>query len=141
MNFSDIFRNVCQINVDQFQIFSCHLCRQILSQISECSPQGEINCGASSEPKIIQNGFLLMHMLEFLDIHDKCRKSGLEAPLWREELERNIVRQFCIMSSFICLRIFHLDEPFEHSIKCFLCIVGRVLNSSKAVPGVGWMGP
>ena len=64
-----------------FRFFSCHLCRQILSQISECSPQGKINCGASSEPKIIQNDFLLMHMLEFLDIHDKCRKSGLEAPL------------------------------------------------------------
>ena len=56
-----------------FRFFSCHLCRQILSQISECSPQGKINCGAPSEPKIIQNDFLLMHMLEFLDIHDKCR--------------------------------------------------------------------
>ena len=45
------------------------------------------------------------------------------------------------MSSFICMRIFHLDEPVQHSVKCFLGIVGRVLDSPKAVPGVGWMGP
>ena len=59
----------------KFKIFYCQLFRQILSQISECSPQGKINCGASSEPKIIQNDFLLMHMLEFPDIHNKCQLS------------------------------------------------------------------
>ena len=34
-----------------------------------------------------------MHMLEFLDIHNK---SGLEAPLMGGFGERNIVRQFCM---------------------------------------------
>ena len=39
------------------------------------------------------------------------------------------------------MRIFHLNEPVEHSIKGFLCIVCRVLYSSKTVPCVGWVGP
>ena len=41
--------------------------------------QGKINCGASSELEIIQNNFLTTRMIEFLDIRDKCRKSGLES--------------------------------------------------------------
>ena len=38
------------------------------------------------------------------------------------------------------MRICHLDEPVKDSIKCFLGIVGCILDSSKAVPGVGWVG-
>ena len=43
--------------------------------------QGKINCGASSEPEIIHNDFLITRMIEFLDIRDICRKLGLEALL------------------------------------------------------------
>ena len=39
------------------------------------------------------------------------------------------------------MRIFYLDEPVEHSIKGFLCIVGCVLDTSKTVPSVRWVGP
>ena len=42
---------------------------------------GKINCGASSEPEIIQNNSLMACMINFLYIRDKWRKSGLEAPL------------------------------------------------------------
>ena len=46
----------------------------------ECShgtlSQGEINCGASSEPDIIQDYFLWRRMFYFFGNRDKCRKSS-----------------------------------------------------------------
>ncbi len=60
------------------------------------------------EFEIIQNDFLITRMIEFLDIRDKCLKSGLEAPLtggigerkrwraregkWREKEEWQVAR-------------------------------------------------